>query len=102
MSEMGVRDDSLHGEEPDETLSGEIGIEASDADAAEQHRPVHEDGPEWPGEISAEMPEADVAEQSRPMHDDGPEWPDHIPLEADPADAAEQSRTVELDEDDYR
>ncbi|MFF5206853.1 hypothetical protein [Streptosporangium sp. NPDC000396] len=74
MSEMDVRGEGLE-EDSDDTLPEEISLEATEADAAEQHRP---------------------------MHEGTPEWPDHIPLEADPADTAEQSRTVELDEDDYR
>ncbi|GAA3105637.1 hypothetical protein [Streptosporangium carneum] len=74
MSEMDVRGEGAE-EEPEEAFPEELGIETSAADAAEQHRPVR---------------------------DEGPEWPDHIPPEADPADTAEQSRSVDLDEDDYR
>ncbi|MEV7011868.1 hypothetical protein [Streptosporangium sp. NPDC051022] len=74
MSEMDIRGEGSE-EEPDELLAEEIDLGAPEADAAEQHRP---------------------------LRDDGSGWPDHIPPEADPADAAEQSRAVDLDEDDYR
>ncbi|MEV8630230.1 hypothetical protein AB0395_01095 [Streptosporangium sp. NPDC051023] len=74
MSEMDVRGEGAE-EEPDETLAEELDIEAPEADAAEQHRP---------------------------LRDDGDDWPDHIPQDANPADATEQSRAVGLDEEDYR
>lgn len=75
MSEMDVRpQDQDVDDELDEVESSELDIEAPEADAAEQRRPVH------------------VAEDHR----------DRTPFEVDPADAAEQSRVVDLDEDDYR
>jgi len=55
------------------------------------------------GELPIEAPEADAAEQHRPVTTaDDPIWPVDIPLEADPVDTAEQRREVDLDEDDYR
>ncbi|MFH0242480.1 hypothetical protein ACGRHY_08580 [Streptomyces sp. HK10] len=53
-----------------------FGVEAPEADAAEQHAEV--------------LPRENV----RPLAADSPE--------VNPADAAEQARVVELDEDDYR
>ncbi|MFH8406503.1 hypothetical protein ACH4FX_17180 [Streptomyces sp. NPDC018019] len=60
----------------DETDSSEFGVEAPEADAAEQH--------------------ADVA----PHHDQPLTGID--PSAANEADIAEQARVVDLDEDDYR
>jgi len=54
-------------------------------------------------DIGLEAPEADAAEQHTPVRDqEDPIWPDRIPLDADEADVADQSRIVEIDEDDYR
>ncbi|MFD0887513.1 hypothetical protein ACFQ08_23465 [Streptosporangium algeriense] len=75
MSEMDVRGEGAE-DEPQESLGEEVDIEAPEADAVEQHRPVREE--------------------------DTPDWPDHIPPEADTADTTEQTRAVDLDEDDYR
>jgi hypothetical protein len=54
-------------------------------------------------EPGVEAPEADAAEQRTEIrqHRDLP--PESTPAaDADPADVAEQGRVVELDEDDYR
>ncbi|GAA0950342.1 hypothetical protein [Nonomuraea longicatena] len=68
MSEMDVRGDDF-------VIDDErVPMEATEADAAEQHRQLREEGT-WEGEV---------------------------PFDADPADAAEQARVVDLDEDDYR
>ena len=51
-----------------------------------------------------EAPDADIAEQEQdviPVPDDGDEVQD-LPLETPDADAAEQAREVESDDDDYR
>jgi hypothetical protein len=51
-----------------------------------------------------EAPDADIAEQEQdviPVPDDIDEVPE-IPLEAPDADAAEQAREVNADDDDYR
>ncbi len=53
-------------------------------------------------EVSIEAPEADAAEQQRPLDEDEDALPQRVPLEVDPADAIEQERAVGLDEDDYR
>lgn len=78
MSEMDVRGEGIDGEEPEGRL------------------------PEPTGDLDIEAPEADAAEQRREVRgeDSGP--PGDIPPDANPADAAEQRRAVELDEDDYR
>ncbi|ADG89690.1 hypothetical protein TBS_30350 [Thermobispora bispora] len=55
----------------------ELSIEAPEADAVEQHRPVT------------------VPEQDRRL-------PTRIPFDADPADVADQEREVDLDDEDYR
>ena len=52
-----------------------------------------------------EAPDADSAEQEMdaiPEDADAPRLPEELPLEADEADAAEQARQVSLDDDDYR
>ncbi|GAA2401079.1 hypothetical protein GCM10010420_29900 [Streptomyces glaucosporus] len=68
--------DTFEDEETDQPAAERFGVEAPEADAAEQHTEVfrHRDVPL----IGRDLPEAD------------------------PADAAEQARVVELDEDDYR
>ncbi|SDQ44574.1 hypothetical protein [Thermostaphylospora chromogena] len=78
MSEMDVSGDAVDEQMLDDehAPSDDIGVEASEADAAEQHRPVHSGAASWRIQ--------------------------EIPLEADPADAADQSWQVDLDEDDYR
>jgi len=58
----------------------DMGLEATDADAAEQEREV--------------MPEVSDPEE--------PEEPEELPLEANPADSAEQARVLDLDDDEYR
>lgn len=68
--------DTFQDEEGAETAAERFGVEAPEADAAEQRTEV--------------LPHRDV-----PLL--GPESP-----EVDPADAADQARVVELDEDDYR
>ncbi|MBZ4324299.1 hypothetical protein [Streptomyces huiliensis] len=62
-----------------------------------------EDGATVATEIGVEAPEADAAEQHTdlaPTHDDPLTAID--PDAANEADRAEQARVVELDEDDYR
>jgi hypothetical protein len=51
---------------------------------------------------AVDAPEADAAEQRRPVRDDDDDIPNSIPYDVDPADAAEQHRVVDFDEDDYR
>lgn len=54
-------------------------------------------------DIGVEAPEADAMEQHRPITTGAGPWPiQEIPIEADPADAADQHWQVDLDEDDYR
>ncbi|WP_170991119.1 hypothetical protein [Herbidospora galbida] len=52
----------------------------------------------------SEATEADVAEQNRPLDDEPEEnpWPEDLPLDVDPADATDQKRAYADDEDDYR
>ncbi|KUL34356.1 hypothetical protein ADL22_30315 [Streptomyces sp. NRRL F-4489] len=60
-------------------------------------------GGEEAAEFGVEAPEADAAEQQaalRPPRDTPPTT--DLPEPADEADRAEQARVVELDEDDYR
>jgi hypothetical protein len=57
-------------------MMSDMGLEAPDADAAEQHQ--------------------DVAPEP------ADEEPEQIPLEASPADAAEQAREVAVGDDEYR
>jgi hypothetical protein len=57
-----------------------MGLEAPDADSAEQDRDA--------------VPYATDADQ--------PYEADEMPLEADPADSAEQARELGLDDDEYR
>ena len=53
--------------------------------------------------LGLEASEADVAEQLRAAREEQPAaWPRHVPYDVDPADAADQERSVDLDEDDYR
>jgi hypothetical protein len=66
-------------------------IEASEADAYEQHRPVVEGTSSRDSRRDPEEP--DVPPQ---------EIPQNIPSDVDPADAYEQTRIVDYDEDDYR
>ncbi|MEV0622899.1 hypothetical protein AB0I81_56945 [Nonomuraea sp. NPDC050404] len=54
------------------------------------------------GELSIETPEADAAEQHREVLQNGSRPRRELPLDVDPADAAEQDRVVDLDDDDYR
>lgn len=50
-----------------------------------------------------EAPEADAAEQLTEVQEAGERRVERVPpADADPADVAEQSQVVELDEDDYR
>lgn len=49
-----------------------------------------------------EAAEADAADQHQAVRDDQPPWPRQVPFDVDPADAADQNRFVELDEDEYR
>jgi hypothetical protein len=58
----------------------DMGLEAPDADSAEQNQDL--------------VPE--VVDPEEPAEEEAP------PLEADPADAAEQSRELDPDDDDYR
>ncbi len=51
---------------------------------------------------NVEAPEADAAEQRRPVLDADDDHLGSVPLDVDPADAAEQRRVVDYDEDDYR
>ena len=62
-------------------MQNDMGLEAPDADAAEQDQDV--------------MPEADDAEEVEAENAD-------IPLEANEADLVEQAREVNVDDDEYR
>lgn len=54
------------------------------------------------GSPDVEAPEADAAEQRRPVRESDDDTPGTVPFDVDPADASEQHRVVEFDEDDYR
>lgn len=54
------------------------------------------------GEPPVDAPEADAAEQRRPVVEQDDDTPASVPYDVDPADASEQHRSVEYDEDDYR
>ncbi len=76
----------------------EPGIEAPEADVAEQHMPLDDD--ERP-EAPVEADEADVVERNARAR----RWPDSVPDEVNEADAADQAISVRddhQDEDDYR
>jgi hypothetical protein len=62
-------------------VQSDMGLEAPDADAAEQDQDV--------------MPEPDDAEEDERGAED-------IPLEANEADLVEQAREVNVDDDEYR
>jgi hypothetical protein len=55
-------------------------------------------------DMGLEAPDADAAEQNQDVQPDGDEDGEleEIPLEATPADAAEQAREVNLQDDEYR
>ncbi|MFI6482607.1 hypothetical protein ACIBH1_32060 [Nonomuraea sp. NPDC050663] len=54
-------------------------------------------------ELPLEASEADAAEQHRGLRDDDEEPRREMPLDVDPADAAEQDRpAADDDDDDYR
>ena len=58
-------------------------------------------------EIGLEAPDADAAEQDQdaipaPTDSDQPDEPDELPLEANRADTADQARELTLDDDEYR
>ncbi|MEU6999408.1 hypothetical protein [Nonomuraea sp. NPDC046570] len=68
----------------------------SEMDTRGDERPFEDD------ELSIEAPEADAAEQHRLLREEGL-LRQELPIEVDPADAADQDRTVEFgDDDDYR
>jgi hypothetical protein len=62
-------------------VQNDMGLEAPDADAAEQDQDV--------------MPEANDTEEVEAENED-------VPLEANEADLLEQGREVNLDDDEYR
>jgi len=58
-------------------------------------------------DMGLEAPDADAAEQDRDAvptatETDEPDNADETPLEADQADTAEQARALDLDDDEYR
>jgi hypothetical protein len=56
-------------------------------------------------DMGLEAPDADSAEQKQdafPQADDDDDAAGETPLEADQADTAEQSRELDMDDDDYR
>jgi hypothetical protein len=55
-------------------------------------------------DMGLEAPDADLAEQNLDVipDDDEDGEPEEIPLEAPPADVAEQAREVKLEDDEYR
>ncbi|NDL57385.1 hypothetical protein [Phytoactinopolyspora mesophila] len=66
-------------------------LEAPDADADEQRRPVRPSSADSETRVDPEEPELPPQE-----------LPQELPSDADPADAYEQTRIVDFDEDDYR
>jgi hypothetical protein len=81
-------------------LPTDLPIDAPDADAAEQARPLvpHEQG-EPPSVLVVD--EYDAAEQARPLVPDEQGDQPRV-FDVDEYDAAEQARVVELDDDEYR
>jgi len=58
-------------------------------------------------DMGLEAPDADSAEQDRdavpePVDTEEQGQPEEVPLEADQADTAEQARALDLDDDEYR
>ncbi len=82
----------------------ELGVETSEADAADQYSRDDEQAAGFT--VPAEANDADVAEQHARVRGGAGRWPGGVPGEANEADAADQRAAVrddELDEDDdYR
>jgi hypothetical protein len=78
----------------------ETSVETPEDDVAEQYA-----DDEQPLTLPIEANDADAAEQHTPVHDSSERWPDAVPAEANEADAVDQHIAVPDDqsgEDDYQ